>query len=110
MEAPAGAKPEQRIYMESFTKNMTAIELLRTVLALVTGALCGILGLTSLWGLLFYVVSSAIVGFAIAVPMGLDTMAYTNVSLPSLVLQGLQGQAMTFIMAWTLAYALVILF
>ena len=96
--------------MEAWQKNVSQIDLLRTVMALTMGALSGILGLTSLRGLLFYVAASVVVGVATAIPMGFDTKMYTNASLPNLILQSLQGQAMTFIMSWTLTYALVNLF
>jgi hypothetical protein len=89
---------------------MSQIDLVRTVLALVTGAFCGILGLTSLWGLGFYIAATVVIGLSIAARMAFNTKMYTNTSLLSFVFQGMQGQAMTFVMSWTLAYSLVNLF
>lgn len=101
---------EDRIFTEAFQKNMSQIDLIRTVLSLVTGALCGILGLQGIRGLAFFIIVNILIGFAIAAPMRHDTKLYTNVSLFSLIIQGMQGQAMSFIMAWTLSYSLVYIY
>ena len=99
-----------RVFADAFNRNMSQIDLIRTVLYLVLGALCGILGLTSVHGLAFYVLMSVVVGVAIAAPMGYDTKTFTNVSLFALTMQGITGQAMSFIMAWTICYALVYIY
>ena len=100
----------ERIFMDAWQKNMSQIDLVRTVLALVAGALSGIMGLTQWSGLISYVCVSVITGLATAVPMGFEVKKYTNTSLLGLVVQGMQGQAMTFIMTWTLVYSVVYLF
>lgn len=100
----------RRIFVDAFNRNMSQIDLIRTVLYLVMGALCGILGLTSVHGLAFYVLMSVVVGMAIAAPMGYDTKTFTNVSLFALCVQGFTGQAMSFIMSWTICYALVYIY
>jgi len=104
------AEGGERIIMEAFQKNMTQIELLRTVMSLATGALCGILGLTGSLGLAFYLLTSVIIGVAIAGWMSFDTKSFANTTLIGLILQGLQGQALSFIMTWTLAYSLVYIY
>ena len=109
MEQP-GPGGGERIILENFQKNMTQIELLRTVLSLATGALCGILGLTGSLGLAFYLLTSVIIGVALAGWMSFDTKSFANTSIFGLILQGLQGQALSFIMTWTLAYSLVYIY
>ena len=100
----------ERVFTQAWHQNMSQIDLVRTVLALATGAFCGILGLTSLWGLLFYIAATVVIGLSIAARMAFNTKMYTNTSLLSLVFQGMQGQAMTFVMSWTLAYSIINLF
>lgn len=86
---------------------MREIDLVRIVMFMVGGALCGILGLTGIEGFLFYFGVSLMVGLGITARMGFRVRDYTHDgSIVTLIMGGLTSQIMSFIMFWTLAYSL----
>lgn len=104
---PGAEEMQGLIDGESLRKNMREIDLVRIVMFMVGGALCGILGLTGMEGFLFYFGVAVTVGLGITARMGFRVRDYTNDgSILTLIIGGLTSQIMSFIMFWTLAYSL----
>ena len=113
--ALGGVKDEMvvvKMNMEAMQKNMRQIDLVRIVMYMVAGGMCGWMGLTGMEGFIFYFVVSIVIGVGIGARMGFDVKKYThpNASLLTLVLGGLGSQIMSFIMFWTLTYSLVFVY
>lgn len=98
---------EAKINMEMLSFNMRKIDSVLTVLFIVSGILAGVLGLTSLNGLLFYILMSVVSTVALLARMKFDASNYTVMKTVSLLIHGMSSQAMSFVLFWTLAYALV---
>ncbi|KAL0485356.1 ER membrane protein complex subunit 6 [Acrasis kona] len=78
--------------------------------AVVFGILAGVFGLTSLWGLLVYVISSIVISiflFATLPKLSIDGL-FT--SWMSILTGGFVQGAMTYVLVWTLAYDIVYIF
>lgn len=101
-----------KISMESLMVNGLQIANFRTLMTgVVSGIICGILGLTSLYGLIFYVLSSFITDLSILIfKMKLNVKAYTNSSAVQFFLDGLGHSVMSFILFWTLSFAIVYIY
>ena len=92
---------------DAMRKNTREVDLVRIMMFLVSGALCGILGLTGMERFVFYMVVSVLVGLGIAASMGFRVKEYiSNSSMSSLIIGGATSQIMGFIMFWTLFYSL----
>jgi hypothetical protein len=74
---------------------------------IVGGIVAGILGLTGLQGLVVALFTAALSTLALSVKMGFDVLTYTNNSPLSFMLSGAQANSMSFLLFWTLSYALV---
>jgi len=103
-------EPTNFVNMEKLQMNARNIDLVRTILYIVAGVLCGILGLTSVEGLIFFIVISVLISNAIAISMSFNAKQYMNSTHIALWLQGMQSQAMSFIMFWCITYALVYIY
>ena len=102
-------EPKQLI-VEAIQLNMRKIDTFQTVLFIVGGTACGILGLTSGSGLFFFLLFSTVIAAAIATSTRFQVPTYTNSSFISLWIQGISNHALSFILFWTLAYALVYIY
>ena len=93
-------------------QNAMAIGDMRQFLAIVSGAMAGVLGITSWHGLVFFVVMHCSVGAAmLLVSMGNDLKKYTGKdSKLSFITDGAQATSLSFMLFWTLFYGLVYLF
>lgn len=96
-----------RLHMETLQKNTRQLQLSQIVLYIVLGSICGICGLTGLNGFLFYIASSFIITIATALTMSFDTKRYVNETFFQMFMSATQGQIMSFVTFWTLAYSLV---
>ena len=102
----------EKISMEAMMINSMQITNFRTlVVGIVCGIICGILGLTSLHGLLFYVISSLVTDLIlIVVKMNMNCRKYTNNIMPYFLLEGISNSAMSFVLFWTLSFAIVYIY
>jgi hypothetical protein len=92
--------------------NMRQIMGVKTVLFLVGGLICGILGLTNSYGLFFYLFIGLLGSLSLLIRMGFDAKRFTATSAYNFVISDLANpnHAMSFILFWTLAYALVYIY
>ncbi len=87
--------------------NMKQLDLFNIVMYLTGGTLAGILGLTSLYGLYLFIAVSVVVHLGLLVRMKFDTKLYTTSSIFGLLSSALSAQALTYILFWTFAFALI---
>jgi hypothetical protein len=99
--------PEDKVSGEMLGFNMKKIDSFLTMLYIVSGVVSGVLGFTSLRGLFLYIVLSLVITFALLVKMQFDVKKYTVMPVHSLLIHGMSTHAMSFVLFWTLAYALV---
>ena len=98
--------------MESMGFNMRQIINFKTVLFIVGGIMCGVLGLTNSLGLLFYLFVGVLGSCCLLLQMGLDAKRFTATSPANFLVSDLMNpnHVMSFILFWTLAYALVYIY
>ncbi|KAJ1445888.1 hypothetical protein M885DRAFT_548438 [Pelagophyceae sp. CCMP2097] len=95
----------------SFEFNMSAIDKSRSFLTIFAGAATGILGLTGLGGLASFLATYAGISLAIlACKMRGDSEAFTEEKPLYFVLGHAGGYGLSFVLFWTLAYALVYIY
>ncbi len=81
-------------------------------MAIIIGSMTGIFGLTGVNGVVFYIVAHFIVSLLLLKTMEFNPKTYLgdHISTLSFLPDGLTGQAVTFILFWTLSYGVVHLF
>lgn len=74
--------------------------------------MCGVLGLTNSLGLLFYLFIGVFGSASLLLKMGLDAKRFTATPAAIFLVSDLMSpnHAMSFILFWTLAYALVYIY
>lgn len=96
--------------MEALMINGAQIGRVRVLMCIVSGIICGILGLTGLQGLLFFIVSSFLTDIGLIGKMKFNLKEYTNAPVYQFLLEGLSSTAMSFILFWTLSFAVVYIY
>ena len=97
----------EKMSMELLMKNNQQLDKFQTVIYIVGGIISGILGLTGLEGLALYVALAIVASVALLLRMQFKVDKYTDASLIGLATNGLTTYAMSFVLFWTFAYALV---
>lgn len=96
--------------------NLQQMESIRSFMGIVSGCCAGILGLTNLYGIVFFIVMHLVVSASLRVRMlgglgGGDLETYfKGMGTVGFWLDGLQNCFMSFMLFWTLFYGLVYLF
>ncbi|KAJ8936964.1 hypothetical protein NQ318_015627 [Aromia moschata] len=87
--------------------NLSIVEYCRTSVAAVSGCTAGVLGLTGLYGALFFIV--AVTGFWLMLlfKAGIDSWRKFFISRKSLLINGIFGHFFTYILCWTFIYGMV---
>ena len=96
-----------KIMMEPMMHNMKELNAAVTIIFIVGGLICGILGLTGIDGAFMFLLVSVVNGLALLIKMKFQQMKYSDMSLLSIFTIGFQNHALSFVLFWTLAYALV---
>jgi hypothetical protein len=102
----ADFSPAQVYAGDRIQQNQAVVDYCRTVMAIVCGCACGVLGFKGLTGLLAHVVCSLFVSAAVYILKARMDTTYI-VSTSGLFLGGLMGGMGTFILIWTMAYDIV---
>jgi hypothetical protein len=100
----------QLISREAMDQNLRQIHMAKAVIYILGGLICGVLGFTGLYGLLFYMGITAIVTLAIMAKMGFQLKKYTSTTATNFAISGVFNHVLSFIMWWTLAFALVYIY
>lgn len=97
----------EKMSMELLVKNNQQIDKFQTVIYIAGGIISGILGLTGVEGLILYIGLVVVASVSLLFKMGFKVSKYSDSSLIGLASNGLTNYAMSFVLFWTLAYALV---
>jgi len=97
--------------MKCLTKTKQTIEFVRNVMSIIIGSAAGILGYRGIEGFILYVVLFVLTSVGIESKMNFKVGKYIpNETLGSFLISGIGGQALAFVLYWTLFYALVHLY
>ena len=104
----ASARSAKNLFdRDAMAHNLNAVDGCRSYLTLFGAVGAGVVGATGLRGLLFFVGTYVLGSVALLTRMRCNPVDYTSESLPKFVIAGAPGYALSFVLFWTLAYALV---
>lgn len=104
------AKRDDFVSNEAMMFNLNAIDSLRSYLTIFAGVATGILGATGLLGLAFLLGSYLLISVALLVKMRLDPESYTKEKAHYFVMGNIGRYGLSFVLFWTLSYALVYIY
>mmetsp|Transcript_25463 Transcript_25463/g.31371 ORF Transcript_25463/g.31371 Transcript_25463/m.31371 type:complete len:126 (+) Transcript_25463:101-478(+) len=98
--------------MHAMMYNISKMDKIRSFMGIISGCCSGILGLTNLMGLIFFIACHLVVNGMIFLQIKCDLEKYRGkrCTLIGFVMEGFQNCAMSFMLFWTLFYGLVYLF
>lgn len=100
-------KGEIVAYSEAAVRhNAALLEYCRTSMSALSGSTAGVLGLSGLYGFIFYFVSAVILWLVLLAKAGTEWKKYFR-SRVSLLTSGLFGGLITYILFWTFLYGMV---
>ena len=103
----SSTKPAEFVSPENLGNNQKAVHYARTFMSIVAGMVIGVLGLTSTAGFFAYALCYATISGALLARMDFDLPKYLpGISVASFLLDGIAGQGMSFLLFWTLSFAL----
>ncbi|XP_072021211.1 ER membrane protein complex subunit 6-like [Amphiura filiformis] len=106
-ERPEMKQRETVIYNElAIRSNISILDYCRTSMSALSGSTAGILGLTGLYGFIFYFVASLALSFLLFIETGRNWKQYFRARRP-LLTHGLVGGLFTYILFWTFLYGMV---
>ena len=98
---------KETVYNDSAIKrNAALVDYCRTSGAVIGGATAGVLGLTGLYGFLFYFAYSVFLSMMLAVKAGRNSTKYFQ-SSSSIWFSGMLGGLFTYVLLWTFLYGMV---
>ena len=104
----ASARSAKNLFdRDAMAHNLNAVDGCRSYLTLFGAVGAGVVGATGLRGLLFFVGTYVLGSIALLTRMRCNPADYTSESLTKFVITGAPGYALSFVLFWTLAYALV---
>ena len=105
---PRAARSAKNLFdRDAMAHNLNAVDGCRSYLTLFGAVGAGVVGATGLRGLLFFVGTYVLGSVALLTRMRCNPTDYTSESLTKFVIMGAPGYALSFVLFWTLAYALV---
>ena len=98
---------KELVYNErAVRRNAAIIDYCRTSGAVIAGAAAGIMGLTGVYGFLFYIIFSVGLSMVLSMKAGRDWDKYFTTKR-QLWLNGVLGGLFTYILVWTFLYGMV---
>ena len=104
------AEANEFISDEALMHNKNAIDSYRSYMTIFAGVATGILGATGLRGLGLFLGSYLLLSVFLMVKMRFDPEAYTNEKVHHFALGNIGRYGLSFVLFWTLAYALVYIY
>ncbi|XP_071825831.1 ER membrane protein complex subunit 6-like [Apostichopus japonicus] len=106
--APSSSKIKETVIFNDLAMrgNMSIINYSRTFMSAVSGAAAGILGLTGLYGFVFYFVTAFFLSTMLLFKAGRHVNQYFKTCRPIFTM-GLFGGLFTYILFWTFLYGMV---
>ena len=98
------------VSIEILVRNMKLVDRIRCWMCIFSGLVCGLIGITGIYGLLFYISTYIFVSFFIIFSKmgGVGNLSkYTNSRFVPFLLQDSANHALSFTLFWTLFYTLV---
>ena len=106
--SPSAAAPPRAINAIAAARNAHAAAFVRTLLAVVIGAACGVLGVTGALGFAAYIAQHLLVGAVLLqVARWRPAEYFPSATLTGFVAGSLGDNVIAFLLFWTIAYALV---
>ena len=96
-----------RFSPETIGQNSYHVSKLRTLLCITSGIICGILGLTSLNGLMFFLLASIISDTVIMSKMQFKLVDFLSTNILYFWLDGFVFTSMTFVVFWIMSFTIV---
>lgn len=110
-DSTTGGEGKDVFDVNALNQNMKSIDRIRSFMGIIYGCCSGILGLTNMSGIVFFLLAHLAVSVSIlGLKMKFDLKTYTRSSMVSFLFSGLQNCFMSFMLFWTLFYGLVYLF
>ncbi|PRQ39506.1 putative rab5-interacting protein family [Rosa chinensis] len=94
---------------ESLQSNMKIIYYSRTFMSIIGGVIAGILGFTGLSGFVLYFLIMAVTSVGLIAKAGFQVHSYFD-SWNQIILDGVLGGLLSFVLFWTFAYDIVHIF
>ena len=101
---------DKYIQIDLLQNNMKQLDRVRSFFAIIGGTLTGLLFLTGLNGLIAYLSLSLLINLALYAKMNFDVKKYLNITFATFILSDLSKSITSFILFWTLSYALVYIY
>jgi hypothetical protein len=101
-----GENEGKMMSIEALQVNVKILDKVRSFFAIVSGIVSGILYLTSFRGFSAYFALSLMINAALFIKMQFDCKKYTNASFASFFFSDLSKNALSFVLFWTVSYAL----
>ena len=97
-----------RVVVETnLAKNVKTLDYARSFFVAVAGTIAGILGLTGWSGFVFYLVTTVVFGFGLLAKMQFQTFEFFRNGLRDVMMEGVLGGALSYVLFWTLAYNVI---
>jgi hypothetical protein len=102
----------ERIFFsrDAMMHNTKQIDLVRTFLTIILGFSAGILSCTGLNGVILYIAVYLIIQICILAIMSFDSARYTTIDPIRFLVSGISEYALSYVLFWTLSYALVYIY
>lgn len=107
---PSLDENKQTIILEALQNNFKKIDGYESVCFIAAGNIAGILGLTNIKGLIFFLVISLTITVGVGIKLKFDFHDKMNSSFFNAWWNGVTNHVLSFVLFWTLAYALVYIY
>lgn len=98
------------ISQEAMMNNMNQIDTLRSVMMIAGGILAGVIQSVGYKGFIGFVLVYLATTVAVGALIGFNFQRYVNMSMLNFAMHDVNKHAMSFVLFWTLAYALVYIY
>ena len=93
--------------MENVMHNVRAVDFVRKIFGIVSGMVAGVLGLTGSQGFAMYVFRYLFVSVMLLARMNFNLKRHFQMTPIAFAINGIGGQVLTFVLFWSLGFALV---
>ena len=110
MELNHPEEETNKISIESLHSNMNQIDISRTFLCIIGGLITGVLKCTGIQGLISFLILYITITLLLGIKIKFDFKQYMNCTMLIFLTSDLQKNILSFILFWTLTYALVYIY
>ena len=98
------------ISSENMRINMNQIDSLRSFMMIAGGIMAGSIQCVGIYGFLCFLILYVVITIALGLRIKFDFKTYTNMTLMEFALLDISKHVMSFVLFWTLSYALVYIY